>query len=192
MEPDIDELRKNYERLDDERIIRLASEEATELRPEALELLKQIIKERGLSPVVGKAIDVQFKAIDEGTLLGYCELLRRLPCPSCNSVNERLNGNIIATLSSGYYFENIKIACPTCLDKAYSRANLNIALSGWWRLPGLYNTPRALIFNKKMKKLNHIEEPSQSLMLFVAKQAGRIELNRNSPEGLIDILLYPR
>jgi hypothetical protein len=192
MEPDIEELRKNYERLDDARIIRLASEEATELRPEALELLKQIIKERGLSPVVGKAIEVQFKEIDERTLLGYCELLRLLPCPACKSVNEKLNGNIIATVSGGYYFENVKIACPTCLDRAYSRSNLSIALSGWWRLPGLYNTPRALIFNKKMKKFDHIEEPSGSLRLFVAKQAGRIELNCNSTEGLIDILLYPR
>jgi len=192
MEPDIHELRKNYERLDNERIIRLATEEATELRPEALELLKQIIKERGLSPVVGKAIDVQFKAIDEKTLLGYCELLRRLPCPSCNSVDEKLNGNIIATVSGGYYFENVKIACPTCLDRAYSRSNLSIALTGWWRLPGLFNTPRALRFNKKMKKFDHVEVASEPLKQFVSGQAGRIELNRNSPEGLLDILLYPR
>lgn len=192
MGPDIEDLRKNYERLDDARIIRLASEEATELRPEALDLLKNIIKERGLSLVVGEAIEVQFKEIDEKTLLSYCELLRRLPCPRCKSVNEKLNGNIIATLSSGYYFENIKITCPTCLDQAYSKANLNIALSGWWRLPGLFNTPRALIFNKKMKKLDHIEEASKPLRAFVSAQAGRIELNRNNAEGLSDILLYPR
>ena len=192
MEPDIEELRKNYERLDDTRIIRLASEEATELRPEALDLLKQIIKERGLSPVLSDAIAVQFKQLDDKTLLSYCELLRKLPCPQCNAVNEKLNGNMIATLAGGYYFENFKVACPTCLDKAYSRANLKIALTGWWRFPGLFNTPRALVFNKKMKKLDHIGEASDLLKVFVTQQAGRIELNRNNPEGLTDILLYPR
>jgi hypothetical protein len=192
MGPEIAELRKNYERLDDERIIRLASEEATELRPEALELLKQIIKERGLSPVVSESIDVQFEELDENKLESYCELLRRLPCPQCNAINERLNGNVVATVSGGYYFENLKIACPTCLDKAYSTANLKIALTGWWRLPGLFNTPRALMFNKKMKKWNHIGEASGPLKAFVSSHAGRIELNRSNPEGLTDILLYPR
>ena len=43
-----------------------------------------------------------------------------------------------------------------------------------------------------MKKLDHIEEASEPLKVFVAQQAGRIELNRNSPEGLTDLLLYPR
>ena len=191
MEPEIAELRKNYERLDDERIIRLASEEATELRPEALELLKQIIKERGLSPVVSESIGVQFE-LDEKKIEGYCALLRGLTCPQCNSMNEKLNGNVVATLAGGYYFENLKIECPTCLDKAYSAANLKIALTGWWRLPGLFNAPRALIFNKKMKKWNHIETASEPLKAFVSSHAGRIELNRNNPEGLTDILLYPR
>jgi len=192
MGPDIEELRKNYERLDDARIIRLASEEASELRPEALELLKQIIKERRLSPVVNEAIEVQFKEIDEKTLLTYCDLLRKLPCPVCNSINERLNANIVATMASGYYFENVQIACPPCLDKAYVKANLNATLFGWWRIWGILNIPRVLAFNRRMKKLNHIPEASDALREFVLKRAGRIELNRNKPEELADIVLYPR
>jgi hypothetical protein len=192
MEPDIAELRKNYERLDDARIIRLASEEASELRPEALELLKQIIKERKLSPVVSNAINVQVKEIDEKTLSAYCDLLRRLPCPVCNSINEKLNANIIASLASGYYFSEVQIACPSCLDKAYGKANLNAALFGWWRILGIINMPRVFAFNRRIKKLNHIPEASNALKEFVLKRAGRIELYRNNSEELTDIILYPR
>jgi hypothetical protein len=192
MEPDIEELKKNYEGLDDARIIRLASEEASELRPEALELLKQIIKERKLSPVVSEAIEVQFKEIDEKTLLSYCDLLRRLPCPVCNSISERLNANIIATVVSGYYCEEVQIACPSCLDKAYTKANIYAALFGWWRILGIINMPRVFVFNRRMKKLNHVPEASDALKEFVLKRAGRIELNRSKPEELADIILYPR
>ena len=48
------------------------------------------------------------------------------------------------------------------------------------------------MIQKKMKKFDHVEEASEPLKQFVSGQAGRIELNRNSPEGLLDILLYPR
>src|SRR5258708_5825218 len=98
MEPNIDQLRKNYERFDDSKLIRIATEEAAGLRPEALALLVQILKERGLSEGIAKGIDVQFKKIDEKTLTAYCELLRGLPCPVCNLKNEKLNATITGTV----------------------------------------------------------------------------------------------
>src|SRR5271170_8094697 len=100
MEPGIEELRKNYERFDDRKLIRIASEEASGLRPEALELVKTIIKERGLSEHITKAIDVQFEKITEAKLLEYAELLRRLPCPVCNGAFEKLNATMTATVWS--------------------------------------------------------------------------------------------
>jgi len=192
MDYDIADIRKNYEKLDNERIIRLASEEADGLRPEALDLLRQIIRERGLPPAVSRALEVQVEEMDEKTLTGYCGLLRSLPCPQCNSVTEKLNANIVAQVSGGMFFPEPKVACPTCLDKAYVSANTHNGLFGWRSIFGLVNVPRALLFNRKMKKFNHITEATDALRDFVLKRAGRIELYRNDPEGLSDILLFPR
>jgi len=189
METDIEDIRKNYEKLDNERIIRLASEEADGLRPEALDLLKQIIRERGLPSKVSKALEVQVEIMDEKTLIGYCELLRNLPCPQCNAVREKLNADVIAQVSGGM---ETKVACPNCLDKTYVSANTHAAWFGWRSIFGIINVPRALLFNRRMKKFNHIPEASDPLKEFVLKRAGRIELYRNDQEGLSDILLFPR
>ncbi|HEY8782897.1 MAG TPA: hypothetical protein VIM16_14830 [Mucilaginibacter sp.] len=197
MEPNIEELRKNYESFADEKLIRVATEDATGLRPEALELLKQIIKERGLSQSVTKGIDAQFKKIDEKTLLEYCELLRRLPCPICNSEYDKLNATITGTVISFIvmtsYRKEIKIACPTCLDKQNNNAMIKSALLGWWGLPwGVVRTPKALLFNNKMKKQNHRSEANDVLKAFVLERVGRIEASRNNQEGLNDIIQYIR
>lgn len=197
MEPGIDELRKNYEGYTDEKLIRIASEEATGLRPEALELLKQIIEERGLSPNIRKSIDAQFKKIDEKTLLEYCEVLRSLPCPICNSPYNKLNATITGTVTSFLvmtsYRKEIKIACPKCLDKLNDNAITKSALLGWWGLPwGIIRTPKAILFNLKMKKQNHAPEANDILKAFVLERIGRIETNRDNPDGLIDIIQYIR
>ena len=94
MLPNTEELRKNYERFDDAKLIRLATEEASGLRPEAVELIRQIIRERGLSEDIVKGLEVQRQEIDEKTLLAYVELLRTLPCPLCSSKKEKLNATM--------------------------------------------------------------------------------------------------
>lgn len=197
MEPSITELRKNYESLPDDKIIRLASEEARSLRPEALELLKQIIKERGLSADVTNSIDAQSKKITEDILLEYTELLRGLPCPVCNTAGDKLNATITGTVISFIlmtsYQKEVKIACPACLNKLNNNAIIKSALLGWWGLPwGIFRTPQALILNNKMKKQNNLQEANGVFKSFVLQRIGRIEANRNNPSGLSDIIQYIR
>lgn len=197
MEPSITELRKNYESLPDDKIIRLASEEARSLRPEALELLKQIIKERGLSADVTNSIDAQSKKITEDILLEYTELLRGLPCPVCNTAGDKLNATITGTVISFIlmtsYQKEVKIACPACLNKLNNNAIIKSALLGWWGLPwGIFRTPQALILNNKMKKQNNLQEANGVFKSFVLQRIGRIEANRNNPSGLNDIIQYIR
>lgn len=189
MGPDIAELRKNYERLDNARLIRLASEEAVGLRPEAVELIKQMIKERGLSADIQKAVDIQLKPVSEGDLQKYTNLLRKQPCPICGSTAELLNATMTAETVSFIiytnYRKNLVIACPDCLDKQNNSASIRSALLGWWGLPwGIARTPQALLFNYKMKKQNHLSEANELFRSFVLQRAGRIEANKNNPEEL--------
>jgi hypothetical protein len=193
MLPNLEELRKNYERFDDNKLIRLATEEASELRPEAVDLLKQIIKERGLSEDIVKGIDVQIQEIDNEKLSEYIGLLRELPCPVCKSSSEKLNATMTASVISFLiltnYEKELKIACPNCLDSANTKAIIKSALLGWWGFPwGIIRTTQALLFNDKMKKQNRLSEPNDLLRGFVLERIGRIEASRNNISELQEIV----
>lgn len=196
MEPNLKDLRKNYERFSDEKLIRIATEEATDLRPEALALLREIIQERGLSEDIHRGIEAQFEEVDYLTLYKYAELLRGLPCPLCGSEKEKLNATIIGTVISIIYAteyrKELKIACPDCLDKANNQAMLKSALLGWWGASGIFKTPQALFLNEKMKKQNRLAEPNGLFLGFVLERRGRIEANKNNPSELKDLIKHIR
>ena len=197
MTPNLDQLRKNYERFDDKKLIQIATEDATTLRPEALELLMIILKERNISENVLKGVEVQFREIDEETFLAYTEIIRSLPCPVCNASEHKLNatitGNVISFILITNYEKEIKIACPACLDKANNSAMIKTALLGWWGIPwGIIRTSQALILNSKMKSNNHSDEPTEILNGFVAERLGRIEANKNNVAELQSLIKYIR
>jgi tetratricopeptide (TPR) repeat protein len=68
-------LREHYQRLADADIERLANYEAGDLRPEALDVLKEEIKRRGLSGELDTAVDVQVKGISAGADLLHSKSL---------------------------------------------------------------------------------------------------------------------
>ncbi|MGZ3871828.1 MAG: hypothetical protein ACXVJD_02855 [Mucilaginibacter sp.] len=197
MEPDLQQLRKNYEQFNDRKLMRIASEEADGLRPEALDLLKQIIRERGLSDGVIKAAEVQAEKTQPENIDDYTALLRSLPCPLCNKTDGKLNATITASVISFVFFthyrKELKIGCPQCLNKQNNNAMIRTAILGWWGLPwGIIRTPQALILNSKNKTENDWPEANDLFKSFVYGRLGRIELNRNNPEGLKDIITHIR
>ncbi|MHB1277677.1 MAG: hypothetical protein ACYC1Q_04700 [Bacteroidia bacterium] len=196
MEPNLNEIRKNYERFSDDKLIRIATEEATSLRPEALALLREIIRERGLSEDIHRGIDAQFEEFDEQTLYEHAEILRKLPCPLCGSGKEKLNatitGTVISIIYATQYEKEFKIACPNCLDAANNHAMTKSVLLGWWGPWGLIKTPQALYMNDKMKKQNRLSEPNELFLGFVHERRGRIEANKNNPTELRELIKYIR
>ena len=183
------DLKENYRRLPDSKLLRIASESATKLRPEALELLKEELRTRGLAETAEKAIEVQFKVVSEADIAEYCALLQALPCPVCRSTAQPLNATLTSKVMSFLVLttwkKQLAIACPTCLDKLNRDASTSSALLGWWGFPwGVIRTVQALIANGKMLKNNHAPHPNDLLKSFVAGNVGRIETVRNSPADL--------
>jgi len=194
MLPDLSQLRKNYEKLDDNKLVSLAILEATSLRPEALELLKQVIKERGLSADIDNGIDAQLQA-NSYTIGTYADLLRKQPCPICNSTGEKLNATMTTNVMSFILITQRKkrliVACPDCLDKANNDAIRKTAFAGWWGFPwGIIRTIQALISNNKMKKQNRLTDANDVLLDFVKERIGLIEVNKNSPKHL-QLIIQP-
>ncbi len=185
----IDELRENYKSFPDDKLIRIATTDVSGLRPEAIQVLQDEIKSRGLSDGLIDGIKVQTKEISEDELLAYSELLRRRPCPLCNSTSDKLNATMTASVVSYIimtsYEESLVIACPDCLDKANKDASIKTALFGWWGFPsGIYKSIKALVHNKKMKSQTRLQEPNDYFKGFVLGQVGTIEANKTNNDRL--------
>ncbi len=187
------DLKENYRRLPDAKLLRIASESAAKLRPEALVLLKEELRTRGLAETAEKAIEVQFRAVTEAGIADYCALLQALPCPVCRSTAQPLNATctskVMSFLVVTMWKKQLAIACPTCLDKLNRDARTTSALLGWWGFPwGVLRTVQALVANGKMLKNNHSPYPNDLLKAFVAGNAGRIEAVRHHPADLQALL----
>ena len=182
-------LKENYRRLSDDKLMRIASEDATKLRPEALVLLKEELSTRGLTETAERAIEAQFRVVSEKEIAEYCGLLQAQPCPICRSSAQRLNAaltsKVISFLVMTTWKKQFAIACPTCLDKLNRDASISTALLGWWGFPwGIIRTIQALIANGKMEKTNHAPYPNDLLKVFVVGNVGRIEAVRDNAGDL--------
>ncbi|RYU81010.1 hypothetical protein [Hymenobacter persicinus] len=192
-----DILRENYRRLSDDKLLRIVSEDAVRLRPEALALLQDELRTRGLAEVAEQSVQAQFRVLDEAGVQEYCALLQAQPCPLCQSAARPLNATITSKVLSFLVMTTQKkafaIACPGCLDTLSREANTSSALLGWWGVPwGLIRTPQALIFNNKMAKGHHLPYANDLLKAFVVSNVGRIEAAKGNPADLQNIIRAPR
>lgn len=173
-------LQENYRRLSDDRLLRLAAEDAAKLRPEALVVLQAELATRGLAATAEKAIAAQLRVVSEEEVLAYCAVLRAQPCPLCHATAQPLNATrtskVLSFIVLTTWKKQFAIACPTCLDKLNREGSATSALLGWWGFPwGVIRTIQALQANSKMTKTNHLPYPNDLLKHFVVHNVGRIE-----------------
>lgn len=186
-------LQANYRRFSDEKLMRIASEDAPKLRPEALGLLKEELAARGLAAVAERAIQAQFRVVTEAEIVEYCKLLQSQPCPRCCSTDRPLNATltskVLSMLVLTTWHKQFAIACPSCLDKLNRDASNITVLLGWWGLPwGVIRTIRALNSNRKMAQTNHVPYPNELLKAFVGRNIGRIEAVKDDKKALQTLL----
>ena len=193
MEVSIEDLKRNYKGFSDAELIRIATKDASDLREDAIRVLQEEIKSRGLSVELFKGVEVQRKQITEEEFSDYCKLLQKLPCPVCGSVSHKLNATVTSKVMSFIvitnYEKKLVIGCPACLSKANSNALVSSALLGWWGIPwGFIRTIQAIIFNNKMSRLIWHEEPSDYFRGFVLRNVGVVEANKTNNDRLQSLI----
>lgn len=189
MLPSENELKQTYGGFPDEKLIKIATQQARDLRPEALEILEQELQKRGLLQRLQESIALQFRQGDERVIARYCELIRRLPCPHCNATTDKLNatmtGEVMSIVFYTHYAKKLKVACPDCLDRANNTAMLKSAALGWWAVPwGIIRTVQSLLFNYHMKNNNRLDQPTDVLKEVVSINLGEIEMARDNEKQL--------
>lgn len=190
---DLEDIRKHYEKMSDNRFIKLLTTNARGLRPEVYEIIKKEIKKRKLSPDLFEAVLAQNKEYSLEEIEVYAELIRKLPCPVCESSNEKLNGTSVYTVKSFLLFTYTNtesmIACPNCLNKQNNKALISTILLGWWAIPwGILKTPLYIYRNFKSKKENKLNVSNATLLAFTLEHVGEIETYKNNQELLKQII----
>lgn len=186
---DISLVKKTYEKMDDQELIRIITQDAYGLTPEAQEIIKTEIAKRNIDQSIVSAIEAQNKVHSRQEIDEYCELLRGLNCPSCGSAFQKLNGTLIGEVTSYIFFtqykKELKIACPGCLDKMVQNAFTRTGILGWWGIPwGIIKTMQALDLNAKSKRSHHEDGPNEFLISFVLERIGEIEVAKNNRNQL--------
>ena len=192
-EIDIQFVRENYQRMTDKELIRIATQDAAGLTPEAQEIVKEEIERRKLDTNIVKGVHAQNKVYSIEEVDEYCNLVRNLNCPSCGTSIAKLNGTMTSEVMSVIFFtqynRKLKIACPDCLDKANNNALTKTIALGWWGIPwGIIRTIKAIGHNIKSKKTNHLDTPNDYLRSFILSKVGQFETYKNDREKLQQII----
>lgn len=190
---DIQYVHDTYHRMSDAELIRVATQDAYGLTPEAMDVVKAEIKKRGLGENIAKGVEAQNKTYTIQEIDTYCDIVSNLGCPICGTSTERLNATMISEVMSFLFFtqysKKIKIGCPHCLDKANENALIKSAVLGWWGVPwGIIRTPQAISLNIKSKRTNHLQQHNDFLRIFVLGKIGELETYKGDKEKLQHII----
>ena len=69
--------------MSDDELIRIATQDAYGLTPEAIEVVKAEIQKRELDENISKGVEAQNKEYTIEEVDAYCDLVSNLACPSC-------------------------------------------------------------------------------------------------------------
>ena len=190
---DIEFVRETYGKMTDDELIRVATEDAAGLTPEAQDVVKEEIVKRRLDTNIIKGVAAQNKEYSLAQIDQYCEMVRDLECPCCGSSANRLNGTLTSQVMSFIVFthseKKLKVACPDCLDKENNKALTVSATLGWWGIPwGIIRTIGAIGQNIRSKKTNRIDKPNEFLRSFVFGKVGKVETYKGNKAKLQEII----
>jgi hypothetical protein len=190
---DIEFVRKTYQKMTDQEVIRILTQDAAGLTPEALSFVKEEIKRRKLDPNITRGVDAQQRSYTIEEIDEYCTLIQNLPCPKTGSTNEKLNATLTVEVMSFILFTNyekkIVIGTPDTLDKANNVALTKSILLGWWGIPwGIVRTIQAITINLKNKRANRDQAPTDYLRSYVLSNIGEIETYKDNKEKLLQII----
>ncbi len=196
MDVNKERLRERYQKLYDEDIERLANYEAEGLNPEALAVLKEEIKRRGLSNEFQSTVDIQVRGVSEEEQKEIIRKISVLPCPLCGRKQNYLNAFNVMSVKSiiilTFVEKPLIIACPECISTSAKNALIKNLFLGWWGIPwGPFRTIHSIFLNLKAINANNCNSPTSEFNDFIKPYSAAIKarIDRiNNINELLDLI----
>jgi hypothetical protein len=196
MDVNKEQLRVHYQKLYDEDIERLANYEADQLNPEALAVLKEEIKRRGLSIEFQTAVDIQVRGVSEEEQKEIIRKISVLPCPLCGRKQNYLNAFNVMSVKSFIILTVVEkpliIACPECISTSAKSALIKNLFLGWWGIPwGPIRTIHSIVLNLKAVNAENYNAPTREFIDFIKPYSAAIKarIDRiNNINELLDLI----
>ena len=119
----------HYRRMPRELFTYFATHDLADLAPDAVEIVREVMKERGTVPDPDAAIDVQRRRLSSEEFQRMLTGFRQQPCPSCGVSGGLLNG---VRLNRGGRLELV-VGCRSCLEQQLKSANKASVLGLFFR-----------------------------------------------------------
>ena len=186
-------VRETYRGMTDQELIRVVTQDAAGLTPEALEVVKDEIANRNLDPSIVRGLEAQNKTYSVEEIDEYCELIRNLPCPITGATDKKLNATMTGEVMSFIFFTHFKkkiiVGRSNGLQQKSTAPFVTSLLLGWWGFPwGPIYTIKAIILYLKNLKLLNQETPNEYLRSFVLSKIGEIETYKNDRQRLQQLI----
>jgi hypothetical protein len=190
---DLEQIKKNYERLSDEKIVHMANFESNQLEPEVVQILIDEIKKRNLSSNLVEAVKTSTKELSGQEFQKYVDLIRNLPDPTTGDVASKINATIVSMTFSVILFtrqtNKLFFGTDKSIRKKLEESTTATAIAGWWGFPfGIIYSISSLRRNSKMRKIDYETGPTEIFIQYVYENLGFIEVNKDDPKKLLEHL----
>ncbi|MFT3796136.1 hypothetical protein [Flavobacterium sp.] len=190
-----EEIKRNYKKFDDWKIIELAQDAGT-LRKEIIPILNQEIKDRNLGDDLLIWVGLEsnkFTGLERERLI---DTIRKEKCSLCLE-HGRLEGYEFTTIKSYFIDSQTKnetlIICTECAQTKRTDSIVTTLLWGWWSRYGLFYTPVEVILTL-IRWIRHQQEDKETIDLFIDNTTGRIRksLEKGTLAALITAFNNPK
>jgi hypothetical protein len=177
-----DQLRENYQKFCDEDIVRIAERDAESLTPEALQILKDEIKKRGIQYL--EPPKPSFLVLEKPLLDSYCHSVQNSFCPICGNQGNLNRIEVEVVFGIGHFHHSKReslILCRSCSRTLVAKkCTYSLLLGIWTVLPFIVTVFKNINALRVFKS----DEPSESLVELVKANYQEIESIKNDPIAL--------
>lgn len=184
------DIRKNYERLDNHQIIKLAKNDSKGLRNEVVPILIEEIRKRNLGVELIEWINAERRQL---TKYEFEELKRKVKQSQCTNCKRKQNlkgyefRTQVGVLIDNFVSDYKLILCEKCGNKKRINSGLITAIFGWWSVAGFVSTPFVLINKIKASKKSY-EQSEEIIESFIQSNIGIITLEKESQQVIQELL----
>lgn len=188
---EVSEIKKNYKRYDDNRIVRIAKNESKGLRDDVIPILIEEIKRRKLGENLIEWINAERRILSKNELEELKAKIKACICTDCGE-KSNLKGYKIKTIISYLFNASITdrtlIICEDCGSTRKFNSGFWTAIFGWWSIKGLFSTP-FILYDKVKSSIFEDQQSEEIIESLIKNNTGAITISKGQKPTIQHLII---